>query len=55
MKSFKDKLEEQTKYYDFFMAKLKKFGVKSPASLNAEEKKKFFSEIKNEWSKEKTK
>jgi hypothetical protein len=43
--------ELQKSYQDYFKRKLEKFGVNSPAELNEEDKKKFFSEITNEWEK----
>ena len=36
-------------YKKFFDAKLKKYGVKSPAELEGEAKKKFYDEIDAEW------
>ena len=36
-------------YQKFFDAKLKKYGVKSPAELSDGEKKKFYNEIDKEW------
>ena len=44
-------LGEGTKaeYQAFFNKKLKKFGVKSPSELSAEDKKKFYNEIDKEW------
>lgn len=42
--------ELQVAYRKFFKAKLKSYGVKSPAELSEEDKSKFFSEIKTEWS-----
>ena len=36
-------------YKKFFDAKLKKYGVKSPAELSDGEKKKFYNEIDKEW------
>ena len=36
-------------YKKFFNAKLKKYGVKSPAELSDDEKKKFYDEIDAEW------
>ena len=36
-------------YQKFFNAKLKKYGVKSPAELDDDEKKKFYNEIDKEW------
>ena len=44
--------DKKSEYIKFFKAKLKEHGVKSPAELSKEEKKKFFSEIEKEWSKE---
>lgn len=41
--------ELQDAYRDFFKAKLADYGVASPAELDAEQKSKFFSEIKKEW------
>lgn len=41
--------ELQDAYRDFFKAKLAEYGVASPAELDAEQKSKFFSEIKKEW------
>ncbi len=38
--------EEYTK---FINAKLKKYGVKSPAELSDEDKKKFYNEVDKEW------
>ena len=52
MKTFKELvLDEGTKaeYQAFFNKKLKKFGVKSPSELSADDKKKFFDEIDKEW------
>ena len=36
-------------YQKFFNAKLKKYGVKSPAELSDDDKKKFYDEIDKEW------
>ena len=36
-------------YMKFFAGKLKKYGVKSPAELDDEKKKKFFNEIEKDW------
>ena len=36
-------------YMKFFASKLKKYGVKSPAELDDEKKKKFFNEIEKDW------
>lgn len=41
--------ELQDAYRDFFKATLAEYGVASPAELDAEQKSKFFSEIKKEW------
>ena len=41
--------EAQEKYQAFFKQKLSDYGVSSPAELSAEDKSKFFSEIKKEW------
>ena len=41
--------ELQKSYKDYFSAKLNKFGAKSPADLNAEQKTEFFNEIKKDW------
>lgn len=41
--------EAQDKYQEFFKKKLADYGVSSPAELSAEDKSKFFSEIKKEW------
>jgi hypothetical protein len=51
MKNFQDFLDEgsQEEYKKFFDKKLKKYGVKSPAELDDEKKKKFFDEIEKEW------
>lgn len=49
----KETIKEETEYQKFFAKKLEKFGVKSPAELSDEDKKKFFSEIENEWEGEK--
>lgn len=43
--------ELQKSYQDYFQKKLEKFGAKSPAELSEDDKKKFFSEISNEWEK----
>ena len=34
----------------FFAGKQKKYGVKSPADLSDEKKKKFFNEIEKDWT-----
>lgn len=41
--------ELQKSYREYFGAKLNKFGAKSPADLNDEQKKEFFNEIKKDW------
>lgn len=41
--------EAQEKYQAFFKQKLSDYGVSSPAELSAEDKSKFFAEIKKEW------
>ena len=46
-------VKEETEYQKFFAKKLEKFGVKSPAELSDEDKKKFFDEIDAEWEGEK--
>ena len=38
-------------YKKFFADKLKKYGVKSPSSLDDAKKKEFFAEIKKDWTK----
>ena len=57
MGKFREWLREaeskETEYQKFFRKKLEKFGVKSPAELSDEDKKKFFSEIEAEWKGEK--
>lgn len=42
-------LNEKESYEEFFKKKLEKYGIKSPAELSKEEKKKFFDEIDKEW------
>jgi hypothetical protein len=41
----------QKSYQEYFTAKLTKFGVKSPAELDADKKSEFFSEISKDWEK----
>ena len=41
--------EEKAEYEKFFRAMLKKYGVKSPAELSDEEKKKFFNQVDSEY------
>ena len=50
-------LEESDKvaYQNFFKGKLKEFGVDSPEELDEDERKKFFAEVKKEWSSKKKK
>lgn len=43
----------QKKYKDFFLNKLKEYGVESPAELDEETRSKFFTEIQKEWPNEK--
>lgn len=47
----KELSELQKSYRDYFGAKMKKFGVKSPAELSEEKKKEFFNEITKDWEK----
>ena len=60
MKKFNDwlsKVQEaelsdlQKSYREYFEAKLNKYGVKSPADLDEEQKKSFFNEITSDWEK----
>lgn len=46
------RLKEDTEYQEFFKAALKKFGSKTPADMDDEEKKKFFNYIESEWTTE---
>lgn len=41
--------KKSTEYQKFFQAELKKAGVKSPAELSPEEKKKFFENVDAKW------
>jgi hypothetical protein len=41
--------EKQKEYRDFFMDKMVKYGVDSPAEMDEETKKKFFNEISADW------
>ena len=41
----------QKSYREYFGAKMKKFGVKSPAELDDAQKKEFFNEITKDWEK----
>ena len=43
------KSDLQKSYQDYFKAKLDKYGAKSPADLDDEKKKEFFSEISADW------
>ena len=43
--------ELQKEYRDFFLGKLRLYGVKSPADLTKEKKSEFFTEIKQDWAK----
>lgn len=43
--------ELQKEYRNFFLAKMKLYGVKSPAELSKEKKSPFFTEIKKDWAK----
>ena len=45
--------ELQKEYRTFFLAKMKLYGVKSPAELSREKKSEFFTEIKQDWAKHK--
>lgn len=42
--------ELQKEYRDFFLEKLRIYGVKSPAELSKEKKSAFFTAIKNDWA-----
>ena len=44
-----EKSDLQKSYQEYFKKKLEKFGAKSPADLNDEQKKEFFNEISKEW------
>lgn len=46
--------ELQREYRRFFIEKMKKYGVDSPAQLSKEDKSKFFLEIKKDWAEYKT-
>ena len=41
--------DEGQTYQEFFRSKMEKYGVSSPAELDAEQKKAFFKEIRSEW------
>jgi hypothetical protein len=47
----KELSELQKSYREYFGAKMQKFGVKSPAELNDQQKKDFFNEITKDWEK----
>jgi hypothetical protein len=47
----KDQSDLQKSYQEYFTAKLKKYGVESPADLDEEKKKEFFNEISADWDK----
>lgn len=47
--------ELQKEYRNFFLEKMKLYGVKSPAELTKEKKSEFFTEIKKDWAKYKLK
>jgi len=42
-------IDEDSDYQKFFQKKLKSWGVKSPAELDKEKRKKFFTEIEKDW------
>jgi hypothetical protein len=44
---------ETADYQEFFKSMLQKYGVKSPMQLKGEQRKKFFSDVKAGWSKQK--
>jgi hypothetical protein len=50
---FKTFLQEEkdlkAEYEDYFQGVLKKYGVKSPAELSDEDKKKFYDEVEAGW------
>jgi hypothetical protein len=46
---------ETTAYQEFFKSMLQKYGVKSPMQLKGDQRKKFFSELKTGWAKQKNK
>lgn len=46
--------EAQDKYREFFENKLKQWNVSSPSELTQEDRSKFFTEIREEWKKQKT-
>jgi len=43
-------INEETEYQKFFKKKLKAYNISSPSELDDEKKKKFFDEIKKEWT-----
>jgi hypothetical protein len=42
--------ELQKNYRDFFIEKMRSYGVKSPAELTKVKKSEFFNEIKQDWA-----
>jgi lipase chaperone LimK len=46
---FKEFLNEEQTYKEFFAKKLEKYGVKSPSELSDEDKQKFYDEVDAEW------
>ena len=52
-KSDLDIEEEDSAYQEFFAAKLKQYGVKSPQELDDTKKKTFFDEVSADWKKHK--
>tara|TARA_Y100001936_G_C16090385_1_gene685604 strand:- start:5149 stop:5376 length:228 start_codon:yes stop_codon:yes gene_type:complete len=50
MKTYRKFMEgNKEQYTKFINAKLKKYGVKSPAELDDADKKKFYNEVDKEW------
>ena len=50
MKTYKTFIDgSKEEYQKFFNGKLKKWGIKSPAELSDEDKKKFYNEIDKGW------
>jgi uncharacterized membrane protein YheB (UPF0754 family) len=45
----KELSEKQKKYQEYFMGKLDKYGVETPADMDEETKKKFFNEVSSGW------
>lgn len=51
--TFMDEAKGDDKEYEaFFRKMLKKYGVKSPDELSRSERKKFFKEVEDKWTKE---